>query len=372
MRRSAIGIAVLLDFWQQTSSLYDVAIVDRKQQLFENIARLRRVGRLVPDNEDLFAVRLGLEQELGETISRRLAAKLLGVSHTALERWIESGDVPLVFTAAGRQEVSVAALLDLYEAVRSSKTDGNVRRPLATALRSRQQAAERLRVDWPHDRMGSSYDRTHLRGLAYHQAVAGRLRKQTVADAKYVLYRWREQGRIDPTYAERWDRVLAMPLTSIRDAITAVGADADDLRQNSPFAGALTEPERRRILAERSVDAAKVRTALAGGNVVSFMSLSTPSLDLVRLRARRKEILTCAAEHGARNVRVFGSVARGEPEAASDVDLLVQMEPGRNLLDLVGLWQDLEDLLGTHVDVLSEGGVSPHLRERIYADAVVL
>ncbi len=51
---------------------------------------------------------------------------------------------------------------------------------------------------------------------------------------------------------------------------------------------------------------------------------------------------------------------------------LVQMEPGRNLLDLVGLWQDLEDLLGTHVDVLSEGGVSPHLRERIYADAVAL
>jgi uncharacterized protein len=106
--------------------------------------------------------------------------------------------------------------------------------------------------------------------------------------------------------------------------------------------------------------------------VVSVMSLSTPSLDLVRLRARREEILTCAAEHGARNVRVFGSMARGEPDAASDVDLLVQMEPGRNLLDLVGLWQDLEDLLGTHVDVLSEGGVSPHLRERIYADAVAL
>jgi hypothetical protein len=227
-----------------------MAILDRKQQLFENITRLRRVGRLVPDNEDLFAVRLGLEQELGETISRRLAAKLLGVSHTALERWIESGDVPLVFTAAGRQEVPVAALFDLYEAVRSSKADGTVRHPLAAALRSRQQAAERLGVDWPHDRMGSSYDRTHLRGLAYHRAVAGKLRKQTIADAKYVLYRWRKQGRIDPIYAERWDRVLAMPLTSIREAITAAGADADDLRQNSPFAGALTEPERRRVVAE--------------------------------------------------------------------------------------------------------------------------
>ena len=226
-----------------------MANVDRKQQLFENIARLRRVGRLVPDNEDLFAVRLGLEQELGETISRRLAAKLLGVSHTALERWIESGDVALVFTASGRQEVSVAALLDLYEAVRFSKTK-TVRHPLAAALRSRRHAAERLRVDWPHDRKDSSCDRTHLRGLVYHRAVAGRLRKQTVADAKYVLYRWGEQGRIDTVYAERWDRVLAMPLASIRDAITADGADADDLRQNSPFVGELTEPERRRVLAE--------------------------------------------------------------------------------------------------------------------------
>jgi hypothetical protein len=94
--------------------------------------------------------------------------------------------------------------------------------------------------------------------------------------------------------------------------------------------------------------------------------------DLQQLRARREEILGCAAEHGARDVRVFGSMARGESEVMSDIDLLVQMEPGRNLLDLVGLWQDLEDLLGTRVDVLSEGGVSPHLRERIYADAVAL
>jgi uncharacterized protein len=76
-----------------------------------------------------------------------------------------------------------------------------------------------------------------------------------------------------------------------------------------------------------------------------------------------------AASHGARNVRVFGSATRRDADATGDVDLLVEMEPGRSLLDLVGLWQDLEDLLGTHVDVLSDGGVSPHLRERIYAEA---
>jgi len=102
------------------------------------------------------------------------------------------------------------------------------------------------------------------------------------------------------------------------------------------------------------------------------MSSSSAQIDLQRLRARREEILGYAAEHGASNVRVFGSVVRGEVDASSDVDLLVEMEPGRSLIDLVGLWQDLEDMLGTPVDVLSDGGVSPHLRERIYAEAVAL
>lgn len=102
------------------------------------------------------------------------------------------------------------------------------------------------------------------------------------------------------------------------------------------------------------------------------MSTAAAPIDLARLRGRRDEILGYAASYGARNVRVFGSTARGETGNGSDVDLLVEMEPGRSLLDLVGLWQDLEDLLGTHVDVLSDGGVSPHLRERIYAEAIPL
>ncbi|HEY7961390.1 MAG TPA: nucleotidyltransferase family protein [Solirubrobacteraceae bacterium] len=102
------------------------------------------------------------------------------------------------------------------------------------------------------------------------------------------------------------------------------------------------------------------------------MSSAPVQIDLRQLRARREEILGCATDHGARNVRVFGSVMRGESDASSDVDLLVEMEPGRSLIDLVGLWQDLEDMLGARVDVLSDGGVSPHLRERIYAEAVSL
>lgn len=73
--------------------------------------------------------------------------------------------------------------------------------------------------------------------------------------------------------------------------------------------------------------------------------------------------------HGVKSVRVFGSVARGEATANSDLDLLVDMELGRSLLDLVAFWQDLEEALGRRVDVVSEGGVSPYLRERILREA---
>ena len=92
--------------------------------------------------------------------------------------------------------------------------------------------------------------------------------------------------------------------------------------------------------------------------------------DLVR--DKRSEILRLANKYGARNIRIFGSLARGEADTDSDLDLLVTMEEGRTLLDLVGLWQDLEELLGRKVDVISDGGLSPHLRERILAEAVAL
>jgi hypothetical protein len=74
-----------------------VGVVDRKQALFENIVRLRRAGREAPGSRDIASVRAALELELGETVSRRLAARVLGVSHTALDRWIKSGDLPVVY-----------------------------------------------------------------------------------------------------------------------------------------------------------------------------------------------------------------------------------------------------------------------------------
>jgi hypothetical protein len=222
--------------------------VDRRQELFENIARLRRAGSDVPGNRDIAAVRLALENELGETVSRRLAARILGVSHTALDRWINVGDLPVVYSRSGRFEVPLPALLELYEAIRAERADGH-RNVLASTMTRRRDAARRLRVEEKVD-SPDPHDRTRARNLAYHRAVANRLRKPMLDEARYALYRWREQGRIDPRYADRWEALLTRPIPEIRQALVESSQEADDLRQNSPLAGMLSEPERRRILAE--------------------------------------------------------------------------------------------------------------------------
>ena len=90
------------------------------------------------------------------------------------------------------------------------------------------------------------------------------------------------------------------------------------------------------------------------------------------LGEKREEILRIAAGRGARNVRVFGSVARGEADEESDIDFLVEMEPGRSLLDMGGLLMDLRDLLGRKVDVVSERGIKTRIRERVLREAISL
>jgi len=91
-----------------------------------------------------------------------------------------------------------------------------------------------------------------------------------------------------------------------------------------------------------------------------------------KLITHRQEILDIAARNGARNVRVFGSVARGDADAMSDIDFLVDMEPGRSLLDLGGLLMDLRDLLRCEVDVVTERGMHDRMRARVLVEAVAL
>jgi uncharacterized protein len=87
------------------------------------------------------------------------------------------------------------------------------------------------------------------------------------------------------------------------------------------------------------------------------------------VKEKREAILQIATRHGARNVRVFGSVARGKANEQSDIDFLVDLEPGRSLLDLGGLLMDLKDLLGRDVDVVTEEGIYWLLRRRILKEA---
>jgi predicted nucleotidyltransferase len=87
------------------------------------------------------------------------------------------------------------------------------------------------------------------------------------------------------------------------------------------------------------------------------------------LQQYTSDILQIATRHGAKKVRVFGSFANGIPTPSSDLDLLVNFEPGRDLLDLIALKQELERELGRKVDIVTEKGLSPHLREIIMRQA---
>jgi hypothetical protein len=86
----------------------------------------------------------------------------------------------------------------------------------------------------------------------------------------------------------------------------------------------------------------------------------------------REDILKLASRHGASNVRIFGSVARGEAEAGSDVDFLVTLEEGRDLFDLGALLMDLQDLLHLQVDVVTEHALHRRIRSRVMKEAVSL
>jgi hypothetical protein len=103
------------------------------------------------------------------------------------------------------------------------------------------------------------------------------------------------------------------------------------------------------------------------GTLFSIMTMLSAEKLLTKERER---ILRIAAKYGARNIRIFGSVARGEADTASDVDFLVDMEAGRSLLDLGGLQIELESLLGCRVDVVTERGLKARIRDRVLREAV--
>ena len=100
-------------------------------------------------------------------------------------------------------------------------------------------------------------------------------------------------------------------------------------------------------------------------------TLTSPQT-LAHLQARRPEIVQLAARHGALNVRVFGSVARGEATLESDIDFLVDFQPSTSIWDMIGFWQDLSELLGCEVSVVTESTLEGEFKENVLKDAVSL
>jgi predicted nucleotidyltransferase len=89
------------------------------------------------------------------------------------------------------------------------------------------------------------------------------------------------------------------------------------------------------------------------------------------LKEKRAELLHAAAAHRAMNLRIFGSVARGEDRGESDIDFLVDFDPSASLIDLIGLKEDIERIVGRQADVVTESAVSPFLRERILRERIL-
>ena len=209
-------------------------------RLVQSAAHLRRAHRRHPLDADLLRVRVDLERAAGPTVGRAASARLLGVSQTALDRWVALGAIPTVTTPNNRREVPLVPLLDLFDAVERRRGE---RHPLAAILRARASAPGRPARGTP-----SGHRTAEQRGLAYHRAVARRLDDAVVADALARLRRWREDGRIHPRYADEWEALLTGSRARLRATITADDDHAAALRQSSPLAGLLSDSERRRVL----------------------------------------------------------------------------------------------------------------------------
>jgi hypothetical protein len=220
------------------------------REVIEAILRLRRAERLAGDEarREITAARHYLEELVGPTVRPADAARALMISQPALTRWMDKAEVSTVTTPQGRREIPLAELLELLEEVESARTAGH-QRPVAQVIKQRgRRSAETVDVARLLPRRRPRGHRTaELQGLAYHRLVADRLNRGLVDEATRRVQRWRRDERIDPRWAEEWERILEMPIPRIAKAISADSKRARELRQSSPFAGLLTPQERRRL-----------------------------------------------------------------------------------------------------------------------------
>jgi hypothetical protein len=216
-----------------------------------NLLRLLGVLRRVEpaEQDEIGRVADFLRALIGPTVRPAQAARLLGVSHPALKRWVDLGEISSVLTPEGRYGIPLPGLLGLLVEVEAAREAGSAR-PLARVIRNRKHvAASDTDLVWPLPRASPQGHRVaELHSLAYHRAVARRLDGPVVREARRRIERWRAAGRIHPTWADRWGKVLEMPVEQMARAISSDSRAARSLRQTSPFAGVLNEQERRRLV----------------------------------------------------------------------------------------------------------------------------
>ena len=221
------------------------------QEAIQNIVNLRQAERRtsVAQRDEIVSAREFLERLVGRTVRPATAARLLGVSHPALKRWVDKGEIATVTTPEGRREIPLTELLNLLEELDQHQGGANSR-PLTAIIRGRtRRSIDDIDIDRLLPRRAARGHRTaELQALAYHRLIAERLDDQLLDEARRRLRRWEASGRIDPRWATEWTRILAKSPPQIARAIGADTPRARELRQTSPFAGALSEQERRRLV----------------------------------------------------------------------------------------------------------------------------
>jgi len=223
----------------------------RTQKLLDQILRLRRSMRGAPAElrAELAVVLEFLEDTLGPTVRPAEAARALGISRPAMKRWLDLGEIASVTTPSGRREVPVSELVGLLEELNPGQGEPS-KRALADLIRERQRRSEQS-VDIDRllpSKRGRTHRAAELQSLAYHRLVAERLNEQLIEEVRRRLERWIRDDRVDPRWATRWQSLLARSVEEIAKTISSDSKSARELRQTSPFAGVLTEQERRRLV----------------------------------------------------------------------------------------------------------------------------
>jgi len=218
--------------------------------LLRDIVRLARVEESVEHTERAAVreVREHLEDILDGTARPSEAAAILGVSRPALKKWLDAGEIGSVLTPKGRREVPIRQLTQLAKEVDSERARGATR-ALSAVLRRHRREADELDVGaLLRRRNARTHRQPELQSLAYHRLVAKRLSPELVEDARRRLDRMQEAGVINRYWGDQWSALLERPLAQIAKRISSDSVSARELRQTSPFTGAVSEHERRRII----------------------------------------------------------------------------------------------------------------------------